>query len=117
MIYPDRKTYTVALDLYGDRSGGWFEMIGTEASLRIPHFHYTAEAELKRKDGTVIRAEGDGGYVNEFDIAAAEIRAGKTGSDYVKPEHTIDVMHLLDSCRAQIGLVYPYEDPNIWKAK
>ncbi len=115
MIYPNGQTFTVALDLYGDRNGGWFEIKGTDASLRISHFHYAKEAVLQLRDGTELRVEGDGGYVNEFDIVAKEIRSGKKESDYVKAAYTIDVMHLLDSCRAQIGLVYPYEDPDIWK--
>ena len=47
--------------------------------------------------------------LNEFDKVAMEIRAGRKTSDYVPPKATIEVMDILDECRRQIGLVYPFE--------
>ena len=52
---------------------------------------------------------GYGGMLNEFDLAAAEIRAGKKESAYVPHSATLAVMKLMDECRRQMGLVYPFE--------
>ena len=52
---------------------------------------------------------GDGSYLNEFDLVAEEIRAGKTESSYVPRQATIDVLEIMDECRRQMGLVYPFE--------
>ena len=55
--------------------------------------------------------QADGSYLNEFDVAAEEIRQGLTESPLVPPSATIDVMRILDECRQQMGLVYPFEHP------
>ena len=49
-------------------------------------------------------------YLEEFDIVADEIRRGLTESEYVPLQCTSDVMHLLDTVRAQIGLCYDQLD-------
>lgn len=47
--------------------------------------------------------------LNEFNIAAKEIREGLTESRMVPGTATIDVMEILDECRRQMNLVYPFE--------
>lgn len=62
-----------------------------------------------RKGGRDEAFKADGGYLNEFDRAAAEIRGGLIQSRLVPPEATVDVMRILDECRRQMKLVYPFE--------
>lgn len=45
-------------------------------------------------------------YLDEFDTVAREIRAGQTESTMVPLQATSDVMHILDTVRQEIGLVY-----------
>ena len=40
---------------------------------------------------------------------AREIREGLVQSRYVPHKATIEVMQILDECRRQMGLVYPFE--------
>ncbi len=47
--------------------------------------------------------------LTQFDRVADEIRSGKTQSDFVPPQTTIDVLTLLDGIRADIGLRFPFE--------
>ena len=42
-------------------------------------------------------------------VPAQEIRAGKTASAFVPPEDTRDCMRIMDECRKQLGLRYPFE--------
>ena len=55
----------------------------------------------------VFRGKTD--YLTQFTRVAAEIRAGKTESAYIPPETTRDCLRILDLCRAQMGLSYPFE--------
>ena len=48
-------------------------------------------------------------YLTEFTRAAEEIAAGKTESDFVPHAATRDCMAIMDECRRQLGLVYPFE--------
>lgn len=82
---------------------------GSEGSIEAPGFFYTDHAVLRRKDGSEEVFTGDGSYLNEFDIAAAEIREGLTESRFVSHQATLDVMEIMDECRAQMNLVYPFE--------
>lgn len=46
------------------------------------------------------------GYMPEFDTVASEIREGLKESQVVPLQATSDLMHILDTIRAQIGLEY-----------
>ena len=48
-------------------------------------------------------------YLNEFDRCAEEIRAGKKESAYIPFEATLSCMKIMDECRRQMGLNYPFE--------
>ena len=106
--FPGGLRATIVLDLYSDE-GDWLVIEGDQAAIKFPHFHWAHEVQLCRKDGTTVDFNEEGGYVNEFDLVAREIRAGKTESEYVPPRQTIDVMHLLDEAREQVGLRYAFE--------
>ena len=45
----------------------------------------------------------------EFDMVSREIREGRKTSAFVPPQVTMDVMEIMDECRKQIGLIYPFE--------
>ncbi len=82
---------------------------GTNASVVVPNFHYANEVTLKRVGEDDITVKADGSYLNEFTRVAAEIRSGLKESAYVPPKATIEVMELIDECRRQMDLVYPFE--------
>ncbi len=54
--------------------------------------------------------KADGGYLNEFDVVAGEIRDRLIQSPLVPPSSTVDVMEILDECRRQMRLAYPFEN-------
>ena len=99
---------TISLDLYGN-DGEWLQIEGNQASIKFLNFHWAYEVQLCRKDGTTVDFNQTGGYLNEFDLVAQEIHAGKTESEYVPPKQTVDVLRLLDEARRQIGLRYAFE--------
>lgn len=82
---------------------------GEKGEIRSPFFHMTKDAELLCDGCEAEKFHGEGGYLNEFDIVASEIREGLTESRYVPLQATSDVMHIMDDCRAQMGLVYDCE--------
>lgn len=84
---------------------------GGKGQIRYSDFHAANQVALMRKAGMEEVFQADGSYLNEFDVAAEEIRQGLTESPLVPPSATIDVMRILDECRQQMGLVYPFEHP------
>ena len=81
---------------------------GTEGKIKLPMFHVASFAVMKSKKGNKV-AFGKTTYLNEFDRVAEEIRAGKKESDYVPFEATLSCMKIMDVCREQMGLKYPFE--------
>lgn len=82
---------------------------GSGASLNLKIFHRAGWAKLHRANGADELVRGGCTYLNEFDIVASEIREGLTESRFVPLDATADVMGLLDECRRQMGLRYPFE--------
>ena len=83
-------------------------IVGSRGKIKIDLFHMASKAVLKTDEGKeVFRGSTD--YLTQFTRAAEEIRAGKTESAYIPPEATRDCLRILDVCRAQMGLVYPFE--------
>lgn len=82
---------------------------GSNGRIKYYFFHAAKRVKLVRKGskGEVFKANG--GYLNEFDMVAGEIRSGLTQSILVPPSATVDVMEILDECRRQLNLVYPFE--------
>ena len=81
---------------------------GSRGSIRLDWFHMASKAVCKTDAGKeVFRGKTD--YLTQFTRVAAEIRAGKTESAYIPPETTRDCLRILDLCRAQMGLSYPFE--------
>ncbi|MDO5422288.1 MAG: Gfo/Idh/MocA family oxidoreductase [Eubacteriales bacterium] len=82
---------------------------GTKAKMLLEHFHGAESVTLERADGTTETVTAKDLYLNEFNLAAEEFRSGKLTSSYVPKEATIAVMELIDECRRQMNLVYPFE--------
>ena len=82
---------------------------GTEGKISFPtFFHMASKVVMKNKSGkTVFSGKTD--YLTEFTRAAAEIREGKKESGYIPFRATKDCMVIMDECRKQMNLVYPFE--------
>lgn len=82
---------------------------GSKGEISLPaFFHMASKAVLKNENGKqVFRGKTD--YLTEFTRAAQEIREGKTESSYIPFEATRACMQIMDECRKQMNLVYPFE--------
>ena len=85
-----------------------FVIKGTEGTIFIPAFHMATAAIMRSKNGNATYF-GKTDYLTEFTRADEEIRAGKKESDYIPFSATRDCMKIMDECRRQMGLVYPFE--------
>lgn len=85
---------------------------GTKGSIQLPVlFHAANRATLKTDNGkTVFRGRTD--YLTQFDRVAADIRAGRKEPLYVPHEATKACMRIMDECRRQLALRYPFENDN-----
>ena len=81
---------------------------GTKGTIKLPLFHMAFAAKMKSKSGNKVYL-GKTDYLTEFTKVADEIRAGKKESDYIPFKATRDCMKIMDACRKQMGLVYPFE--------
>ncbi|GIG53809.1 Gfo/Idh/MocA family protein [Demequina activiva] len=85
---------------------------GTEGRIEIDSMFYTPTTfTVKRNDGTSWTY--DGRVPNGFQYEAAElarnVAAGRTESEILPLDQTLEIMRLMDEVRDQIGLVYPNE--------
>lgn len=112
MVFPGGESYTASASIADYKGLERLKIVGTKASVSIPFFHMANKATLRRKDGKNQAFKGNGSMTNEFDRVAEEIRSGRTESRFVPHETTLDVMRIMDECRRQMGLVYPFEKEN-----
>lgn len=82
---------------------------GSKGTITVPFFHAGSKATLRPTNGRARTFSGNGGYDNQFDLVAREIRAGRAESSYVPARSTIDNLGLLDEIRKHVGLRYPFE--------
>lgn len=81
---------------------------GTCGIITVPMFHMAKIAKLKNKNGVkIFRGKTD--YLTEFSRVAEEIKQGKHESDFVSLNNTLECMNIMDECRKQMNLVYPFE--------
>lgn len=82
---------------------------GTKGKIVLPSFfHMASRAVLKNENGKKV-FNGKTDYLTEFTRAANEIRQGRTQSEYIPFEATVSCMKIMDECRRQMKLVYPFE--------
>lgn len=81
---------------------------GTEGEINIPVFHMARTAVIK-SGGKRRTLTGRTDYITEFTRTAQEIQAGKTDSVWIPHSATLDCLKIMDECRGQMGLVYPFE--------
>lgn len=110
MTFPGGESYTASASIVDYKGLEKLKIIGTKASVSLRFFHMAKKAVLRRKNGKNEVFKGDSSMLNEFDRVADEIREGLTESRLVPHQATLDVMGIMDECRRQMGLVYPFEE-------
>jgi len=101
----------VEVSMCDDTYGEQLQIRGSEADICIDQYHNAGQVKLLFHSGGEETYTGITDYLTEFNIAAKEIRGGRISSVLVSPEATVAVMKIMDACRRQIGLVYPFERP------
>jgi hypothetical protein len=67
-----------------------------------------SKAILKNENGKQV-FNGKTDYLTEFTRVADEIKQGKTESSFIPFIATEKCMQIMDECRSQMHLVYPFE--------
>lgn len=109
LTFPAGQTYVTSVSVCDPQGKNSLLIEGAKAKIHINGFNYTNTVDLIHTDGTVEHFEGDGSYLNEFDLVVSEIRQGLKQSRWQPLQITLDVMEIMDECRRQMALVYPFE--------
>ncbi len=84
-------------------------IVGTNGTIKLPSFfHMSNKAILQNENGKKV-FKGATDYLTEFTRAAEEMKSGLKESGYVPLSATLDCMKIMDECRRQMKLVYPFE--------
>lgn len=82
---------------------------GSKGTVSLPaFFHMASRAILKNDNGRQV-FNGKTDYLTEFTRVSQEIKEGKTESQYIPFEATKACLRIMDECRRQMNLVYPFE--------
>lgn len=107
--YPSGLECTASISIKDFKGFEKLILKGGTAKISIPNFHCANKVKLVRNGGKAEKFSGNGNYLNEFDLVASEISSGLKESKFVGHTHVTDVMEILDECRRQLNLVYPFE--------
>lgn len=111
MTFANGKTYAASVSIADYKGLERLYIKGSKAKTDLLFYHRANAVRLRRVGGPCEKFCGYGGLLNEFDQVAAEMREGLVESRCVPQQATLDVMRILDDCRRQMGLVYPFEIP------
>lgn len=109
LTFPNGLTSTASVSMCDFKGLEQIHLAGNKGRIKYFFFHMANQAALIRRGGRMELFRADGSYLNELDQVAGEIRRGLKQSELVPPGATVDVMEILDECRRQLGLVYPFE--------
>ena len=109
LTYPGGKVFTISTSLLDYKGLERMKLVGTKAKTNLRFYHMANSVKLSRFPGKGKKLKAYGGMLNEFDLVAGEIRQGLKESTYVPHQATLDVMEMMDECRKQMHLVYPFE--------
>lgn len=109
MVFPKGEEVSIRASIVDMKGFEKMDIKGTKGHIKADLYHFGQEVVCQQ--GLFVklihRGKGDSiGYLPEFDTVAAEIREGLTESRMVPLKATSDVMHIIDTVREQIGLVY-----------
>ena len=81
---------------------------GEKGKISVPMFHMARKATLSGENGRkIFRGRTD--YLTEFTAVSREIKEGLKESRFVPLKATEDCLKIMDECRKQMKLVYPFE--------
>ncbi len=109
LFYPSGKKVDISASLLDFKGLERLTLTGTKGKTDLRFFHSMNKVKLQRTGGKSETLKGSGSMLNEFDLVAGEIREGLTESRYVPHDATQGVMEIIDECRRQLNLVYPFE--------
>ncbi len=85
------------------------KITGTKGSINLPVFFHMASKAILKKGLKRKVFKGKTDYITEFNCVAEEIKQGKKESVYIPFVATRECMKIMDECRRQMKLVYPFE--------
>lgn len=109
LTFADGKTWPISISIRDFDGLEKLIIEGTEAKMKLMFFHGANQVTLVKADGKKEAFRGDGSLRNEFNRVSEEIREGRTESQWVPLQDTLAVMRILDECRRQMNLAYPFE--------
>ncbi len=107
--FPENISVRIQADINDPDGDEMCVIRGEKGTLEVPGFHCNNIVRVVLTDGVEEMCCADKpelDYIPEFDAVAAEISQGLKESKYVPLRSTSDIMHIMDKCRAQMGLVY-----------